>query len=64
MENVSEAAVRLLDSGLNRRGLIVLLQDGTGLGKRQINDVLNALSSLADDYPTPPPAPSQGREER
>lgn len=46
IEDLADAAEKLLDAGLTRRGLVVLLQDRTGLGKREINAVLDALPQL------------------
>lgn len=43
---LADAADKLLASGLNRRGLIVLLQDLTGLRKNDLDTVLRALPLL------------------
>lgn len=52
------AAVRRIDvgvkeilaSGLNRKALIVLLNEATGVTRRDINSVLNGLESLGAEY--------------
>jgi hypothetical protein len=38
------------DSGLNRKAIIVLLQDATKLPKRDIEFILNALQDLKRQY--------------
>ena len=40
----------MADSGLNRRAIITLLNDLTGVGKRDISDVLNGLEGLGDAF--------------
>jgi hypothetical protein len=46
IQEIATAAQELLSSGLTERGLIILLQDYTGLGKREIREVLRALPKL------------------
>lgn len=41
---------RLRMSGLNRRGIVVLVRDASGVSMHDINAVLDALDSLADKY--------------
>lgn len=60
VEIVAEAIVRisagvdkLLASGLNRRALLVLLKDASGVPMDQIGRVLNALPQLASTYTLP-----------
>lgn len=48
--DISRSLKRLRDSGLNRRGIIVLLQHSTRLSKADIESVLNSLESLERDY--------------
>jgi hypothetical protein len=51
IETLSERAEAMLDAGLNRRALVLLLQDQTGgLSKRAIDSVLDALPRLAEAY--------------
>lgn len=47
---ISDAARKILSGGLNRRALIVLLHDYTGVGKREIDDVLKGLEALRRFY--------------
>lgn len=47
---LSDSAVKLLQSGLNQKAIVVLLRDATGLPKNKINVVLNALSQLRATY--------------
>lgn len=44
------AVNKLLLSGLNEKAIVVLLRDATGLSKRNITLVLNALAQLREDY--------------
>lgn len=49
--DISAAMKELLRSGLNRRAIICLMHGNTvGLGKHDIEVVLDSLESLADDY--------------
>lgn len=50
---ISEGVKRLAASGLNRRAIIVLLRDSTGVGIVDISSVLNGLETLARDYARP-----------
>jgi hypothetical protein len=47
---ISVGVTSLIDSGLNRKAIVVLLRDATGLGKRDIEMVLDALKNLSRDY--------------
>ena len=56
-ETVAEAIVKLSEdfaaltkTGLNRRAIILLLQDITGVPKRQIDAVLAAIPQLKTQY--------------
>lgn len=56
-EILAEAITRIGDgfrelqaSGLNRKAIVVLLRDATGLGKRDIETVLDALARLRGWY--------------
>jgi len=48
--NLSEAAAKLLRSGLNRRAMLVLLKDSSGVSHHDINLVLDALVDLRKNY--------------
>ncbi len=48
LEQLVEAAQQLLGSGLTFRAIVVLLHDRTGIGKRQIEAVLDALPELRE----------------
>lgn len=51
IERIADAADALLDTGLTERALILLIQDkigATNIGKRQIQDVLDALPRLRE----------------
>lgn len=50
---LSQAAEKMLSSGLNRRGLEVLLKDTSGVPMSEIGRVLNALPRLAELYTIP-----------
>lgn len=47
---ISESAKQLAKSGLNRKGIIALLNDDTKLGKGIIETVLLSLENLAKTY--------------
>lgn len=47
---VSAGFVRLQASGLNRKAIVVLLNDCTGVGKRDIERVLQGLGYLSTAY--------------
>ena len=49
---ISSAIRRLLDSGINRRGVVILLQADTKLSRASINLVLDSLGELEDLYCT------------
>lgn len=56
-EILAEAIVRIGDAvtilnknGLNRRAIVVLIQDATKIGRSQINEVLDALPRLRGWY--------------
>lgn len=46
IEKIAEAADRMMNAGLTKRAILVLLRDQTGLGMREIERVLDALSDL------------------
>lgn len=50
VRRIDQGMLAIVESGLNRRALVILLHDSTGVGKRDINAVLNGLESLADQY--------------
>jgi hypothetical protein len=51
---IGEAAAKLSqDGGLNRKAIVVLLKDATGLPARDINTVLDALPRLRGWYCRP-----------
>lgn len=47
---ISTAAVKLAATGLNRKAVVVLLADSTGLAKRTITAVLDGLEDLKQAY--------------
>lgn len=47
---LSDAATKLLVSGLNEDAVVTLLKDKTGLSKRNVTLVLHSLSQLRTDY--------------
>lgn len=50
---VGEGMERLKKSGLNQKAIVVLLNDCTGVGKRDIERVLMGLRDLAKVYTIP-----------
>lgn len=48
--DISAAMQKLLKSGINRAGIVVLLQDATGMCKRDIVNVLVSLEDLGKKY--------------
>ena len=47
------AAVRTLNAtGLNRRAILLLLNDATGIGKKDIGEILDAIPNLVQWYTT------------
>ncbi len=48
--DLSDAANKLLLSGLNEKAIIVLLRDATGQSKGAIKRLLQAMSQLRADY--------------
>lgn len=53
IEAISDGLKKLIGSGLNRRALVVLLQDATGVSKRDITAVLDGLNDLKKLYTCP-----------
>jgi hypothetical protein len=51
--DIGNAAKRLSNSRLNRRAVIVLINDMTGIGKGTIEVVLNSISELERVYLKP-----------
>ncbi|MHC2462108.1 hypothetical protein [Bradyrhizobium embrapense] len=51
---IGEGFARLQKSGLNRKAVVVLLNDWTGVGKRDIERVLTGLADLSKVYCRPP----------
>lgn len=47
---LSEAHEKLKSSGLNRKAIILLLNDATGVGKRDIATILDAMPRLRGWY--------------
>lgn len=47
---ISAGVTALRRSGLNKRAIVVLLQDLTGVNKREIIQVIDGLSNLAANY--------------
>lgn len=50
IRNISDGYETLKKSGLNKRAVVVLLNDSTGIGKRDIERILDALPQLKKDY--------------
>jgi hypothetical protein len=50
IRGVSKGMNALLKSGLNRKAIVVLLNDHTGIGKRDIDTVLRGLGQLELAY--------------
>lgn len=50
IRKISKAVGRILKTGLNRKAVIVLLKDDTGLSGRVIENVLNSLEDLERKY--------------
>lgn len=50
IRDVSECVSKLTGKGFNRRAVVVLLRDATGLGKREIESVLDGLTELERRY--------------
>ena len=47
---IGDAMKALTASGLNRRGIICLIRDGTHLSKRTVEQVLDSLENLKREY--------------
>ena len=50
VRKIDKAMKDFIASGLSRRALVVLLNDATGVAKRDINAVLDGLESLGATY--------------
>jgi hypothetical protein len=50
---ISGSLEALLKSGLNRRAIIVLLHDETGVNKREITKIIDSLPKLKDWFCAP-----------
>ena len=50
--DISEAMKRFSTSGLKRNAIVVLIHDRSGIGKRDIEVVLNNLEALRADWCT------------
>lgn len=50
LKSISSGMKKILDGGLNRRALVVLLQDCTGQSKTTINAVLDGLRDIEKNY--------------
>lgn len=53
IEAISDGLKRLVGSGLNRKAIIVLLHDATGVARRDITAVLDGLNDLKKLYTLP-----------
>jgi len=53
--SIADAFEKIQSSPLNRRGLVVLIKDETGLSNRDINAVLDSLAGLKAAYIKQPP---------
>ena len=47
---ISRGITRILSTGLNRKAIIALLRDSTGLGKSTLKIVLDGIEQLEHDY--------------
>lgn len=47
---IEEGMKKIVNAGLNRRTLVVLLQDRTGLTQKDLNSVLDALGTMKRDW--------------
>ena len=50
VRRIQDGAQKLLKAGLNRRAVLVLLKDSSGISMADIAKVLDSLSSLAATY--------------
>lgn len=50
IRQISEGTREILSKGINRRGLLVLLKDASGVSFGDINSVLESLSTLDKLY--------------
>jgi hypothetical protein len=50
IRKISDGFGALLQSGLNERAIVLLLHDCTGVGKREIASVLEAIPRLKEHY--------------
>lgn len=53
IRKISAGVARLTAVGLNKRAIVVLLKDSTGISKETIGNVLGGLQELANQYATP-----------
>jgi hypothetical protein len=53
IRKISDAVMRLQRSGLNRRAIVALIKDHSGVGKGHIEQVLNSLATLEKFYTVP-----------
>ena len=47
---IGKAMKKLRDSGINEAGVVALLKDATGMTKKSIRTILNALNELEKMY--------------
>jgi hypothetical protein len=59
IRTAAEMGKRLNSCGLNRRAVVILLQDATGVAQRDIKLILDALPKLSAFYLTAPNPPSR-----
>jgi len=50
VKRIDKGMKEIAQAGLNRKALVVLLADITGVSKRDINEVLNGLEVLGREY--------------
>lgn len=50
VKKIEKSMKELNESGLNRKAIVVLLADSTGVSRRDINAVLNGLETLGQEY--------------
>jgi DNA polymerase III delta prime subunit len=50
VRKIEKAMKDINESGLNRKAIVVLLAESTGVSRRDINAVLNGLEQLGAEY--------------
>jgi ribosomal protein L7Ae-like RNA K-turn-binding protein len=50
VRKIEKGMKELNEAGLNRKAIVVLLAESTGVSRRDINAVLNGLETLGSEY--------------